>query len=139
MNIKAAPRKEAFPSMNLTADVAAAFQAVRATGPSSWEAEFAFPADLPVFRGHFPGHPIVPGVYQLGCMLEAFRRGSGFREKSCRIKTAKFLAVVEPPCRLQVRITAEIRDTAYLLRAEVSHQGTPSAVAVIEAQMPAQA
>ena len=38
---------------------------------------FAVPVDHPLFEGHFPGHPILPGVVALGWMLAAAERFLG--------------------------------------------------------------
>ena len=52
--------------MNMQSSIAAA----RVSGPSPQPDggvvfEFRFPAGDPVFTGHFPGRPILPGVFQL--------------------------------------------------------------------------
>ena len=38
---------------------------------NGWRTEVTFPEDFPAFQGHFPGHPILPGVVQIlvGCEL----------------------------------------------------------------------
>ena len=36
-------------------------------GDSGLSAKFVFPAEFPGFDGHFPGHPVLPGV----CMVQA--------------------------------------------------------------------
>lgn len=38
------------------------------------QASYFIPADLPIFAGHFPGHPIFPGVLQ----VETMAQGSAF-------------------------------------------------------------
>ncbi|MFH5923430.1 3-hydroxyacyl-ACP dehydratase FabZ family protein [Roseomonas xinghualingensis] len=59
-----------------------------------WEARFTVPADHPCLPGHFPGHPIVPGVMLLDAVMEA-ARGAGLGV-AARVPGAKFLRPVGP-------------------------------------------
>ena len=51
--------------------------------------------DHPVFAGHFPGHPIVPGALLLAEALQALDR-AGIATGGCEIASAKFLSPVVP-------------------------------------------
>jgi 3-hydroxymyristoyl/3-hydroxydecanoyl-(acyl carrier protein) dehydratase len=56
--------------------------------------DISFPATHPVFAGHFPGQPIVPGVLLLDHVRLAIQNDSGRR---CRgISTAKFHSPARP-------------------------------------------
>src|SRR3954453_23228226 len=44
---------------------------VLAVGPDSRTAEAVVPEASPVFEGHFPGHPLVPGVLLVETMAQA--------------------------------------------------------------------
>src|SRR3954453_18621253 len=44
---------------------------VLAVGPDSRTAEAVVPQASPVFEGHFPGHPLVPGVLLVETMAQA--------------------------------------------------------------------
>ncbi len=44
---------------------------VLAVGPESLTAEAIVPHESPVFEGHFPGHPLVPGVLLVETMAQA--------------------------------------------------------------------
>jgi 3-hydroxymyristoyl/3-hydroxydecanoyl-(acyl carrier protein) dehydratase len=44
---------------------AARISGPRQVGDGSVAFEFCFSLDDPVFQGHFPGHPILPGLFQL--------------------------------------------------------------------------
>jgi 3-hydroxymyristoyl/3-hydroxydecanoyl-(acyl carrier protein) dehydratase len=61
-------------------------------------AEFTWlvPADHPAFAGHFPGHPIVPGVVLLdrAILLAETMRGTG--SENWQIGNAKFFSPVAP-------------------------------------------
>lgn len=50
-------------------------------------------ADHPAFAGHFPGHPILPGVVLLAEVMAAVGSGPGERWS---IASAKFLSPVAP-------------------------------------------
>lgn len=50
--------------------------------------------DHPVFAGHFPGEPILPGVVLLDAAVHA--AGVGVRAQQWQIVTAKFHNVVRP-------------------------------------------
>jgi len=52
-------------------------------------ATWAVPGDHPVFAGHFPSRPIVPGVVLLDRLL-------GFVAVPCDIANAKFLSPARP-------------------------------------------
>jgi 3-hydroxymyristoyl/3-hydroxydecanoyl-(acyl carrier protein) dehydratase len=62
--------------------------------------------DHPVFEGHFPGHPIVPGVLLLDFALREIERVHGAPIKGWRVASAKFLHAVTPPCRLACRLSS---------------------------------
>ena len=53
-------------------------------------ARFAIPADHPCLPGHFPGHPIVPGVVLLDQVMTA----AGVQATA--LPSAKFLRPVRP-------------------------------------------
>ena len=53
-------------------------------------------ADHPAYAGHFPGHPILPGVVLLDAALYALASREGLEAASGQIKSAKFLSPVSP-------------------------------------------
>jgi 3-hydroxymyristoyl/3-hydroxydecanoyl-(acyl carrier protein) dehydratase len=52
--------------------------------------------DHPAFEGHFPGHPVLPGVVLLAEALAAIEAANGRRPDEWSISSAKFLAAVVP-------------------------------------------
>jgi 3-hydroxyacyl-[acyl-carrier-protein] dehydratase len=73
--------------------------------------EKTFPASDPVFRGHFPGDPLVPGVLLTEALAQtagiaAGQPGRGFRLSA--IRAMKFLRPVRP----EEKITLVAKKTA---------------------------
>ncbi len=66
----------------------------------SFERGVAVPADHPALPGHFPGHPIVPGVVLLE-LVEALLADHGYRVREC--PQVKFLIPVGPEVPLTLR------------------------------------
>ena len=64
------------------------------------EGHYAFRGRLdashPVYRGHFPGHPVLPGVCTLQLVRECLNRGTGRRFRYAAIRECKFLGMVVP-------------------------------------------
>jgi 3-hydroxyacyl-[acyl-carrier-protein] dehydratase len=66
----------------------------------------------PIFEGHFPGEPIVPGV----CMMQMIKEITEVSEKrKLRVQEAsnmKFLSVIDPRVHetVQASVTVESRD-----------------------------
>jgi acyl-coenzyme A synthetase/AMP-(fatty) acid ligase len=80
--------------------VESATQAVLA-GPRRLTTQTSFSSDHPVFAGHFPGNPVVPGVLLLGRVAQMLNNvGLGIVE--CR--QAKFLHPVLPEQMMIIRI-----------------------------------
>lgn len=55
-----------------------------------------FAADHPVFAGHFPGMPIVPGVMLLDAAARAIATDCGFSGGAWQINSVKFLSPLQP-------------------------------------------
>ncbi|MCA9138843.1 MAG: beta-hydroxyacyl-ACP dehydratase [Planctomycetales bacterium] len=64
-------------------------------------------------QGHFPGHPIVPGVIQCECCLQAgavllhpyMKDAAGSVPVATRIDTAKFKRMVRPGDTVEIHVT----------------------------------
>lgn len=70
----------------------------------SFEQALCIGADHPALRGHFPGHPLVPGVIlleQLALALRAWRD-----QRLTRVLEAKFMQPLLPAQAALLRLTA---------------------------------
>lgn len=55
----------------------------------------------PALEGHFPGHPIVPGVVLLDQVITAFKKEQGRAIKIHKIQWVKFLSPLKPEVRIE--------------------------------------
>lgn len=62
------------------------------------------PYELPVFRGHFPSRPIVPGVVQIGWAVDIARAQGVVSGAFAGISGAKFRRVLQPGMNLGLRL-----------------------------------
>lgn len=76
------------------------------------------PYDLPVFRGHFPSRPIVPGVVQIGWAVDIARAEGVVSGTFAGISGAKFRRVLQPGMNLGLRLDGH--DDSRQLRFEYS-------------------
>jgi len=60
------------------------------------------PAAHPVFRGHFPGNPIVPGVMLLEWVQRELAQVLGRAPSALRIRESKFFTPLAPEQRAQL-------------------------------------
>ena len=65
---------------------------------------FRVPTDFPFFEGHFPGHPILPGVIALEWMVAAAERFLGRPIPAAELLNVKFQVVILPGTELEVAI-----------------------------------
>jgi 3-hydroxymyristoyl/3-hydroxydecanoyl-(acyl carrier protein) dehydratase len=87
------------------------------------DAHIHVPADHPAFAGHFPGHPVLPGVSLLALVQQALSRHPGLASKvrgrtgAARIDNAKFLAPVGPGTDLTVSFREQGSGVAFEVKA----------------------
>ncbi len=74
--------------------------------------EICIAADHPVFAGHFPGNPIVPGVVLIDRALTEIARAAGVSMTAYRLSSVKFLSVVRPGEPLTLTFQVEESDSA---------------------------
>lgn len=77
---------------------------------------FDVPADHPAFAGHFPGHPLLPGVVLLGFVMEALAQWPTLADRlgpAPTIDQVKFLQPVGPGQRVVVKFTPGARGAAF--------------------------
>ena len=67
-------------------------------------ARIVVPHDPPSLAGHFPGHPIVPGVVLLDEVFAVMQASLGNAITLAAITSTKFLQAVSPANELDVRV-----------------------------------
>lgn len=88
-------------------------------------AEFTFPRSFIGFQGHFPGHPVLPGICLIQSALAAFESGEGCRFSLRTVVSAKFTGRVLPgeTCLITILPGQPETNGRQMLRATVSRQG----------------
>lgn len=81
------------------------------------QAEWTVPADHPAFPGHFPGHPIVPGVVLLDRAVLLAAELTGQATETLRIGNAKFLSPAGPGEALRFAFTPSAGGLQFTIRA----------------------
>lgn len=74
------------------------------------------PADHPSFAGHFPGHPVLPGVVLLSLLMQALANRPALAARvgdTPRIDSAKFLHAVGPGSTLRVALREQGSGVAF--------------------------
>ncbi|MGB0453443.1 MAG: 3-hydroxyacyl-ACP dehydratase FabZ family protein [Bacteriovoracaceae bacterium] len=91
--------------------------------------------DHPIFKGHFPGNPILPGVVQVEMMaqatsfvlfkLEAFKVGSQLDVALVSVNNAKFRKPVLPEMDLEIKSEVlKFRGPMMSSHCQIFHEGT---------------
>ncbi|MFC5742461.1 hydroxymyristoyl-ACP dehydratase [Dyella tabacisoli] len=70
---------------------------------SQYNAPLCIAADHPSLPGHFPGHPLVPGVVMLEQVAQALRAWRGLRLTG--VLEAKFMAPLWPAQQAELTLT----------------------------------
>jgi len=60
------------------------------------KAELVINANHKIFEGHFPGHPVVPGVCMMQMVKEIIEKVIGEKTNLVRAGEMKFLAIIDP-------------------------------------------
>ncbi|WP_158882522.1 hydroxymyristoyl-ACP dehydratase [Rhodanobacter sp. L36] len=94
----------------------------------AFEQSFAIDAGHPSLPGHFPGHPLVPGVMLLEQVALALRAWRG--QRLAGVSEAKFVAPLLPDQIATVRLTRS--DAATRVRFEIHREGNLLARGMIE-------
>jgi 3-hydroxyacyl-[acyl-carrier-protein] dehydratase len=68
-------------------------------------ATFRVPASHPIFAGHFPGMPLVPGVMLLDWVLRELAVVLGVEPHGLRIRETKFFSPLRPEERADLFLT----------------------------------
>jgi 3-hydroxyacyl-[acyl-carrier-protein] dehydratase len=86
------------------------------------------PAGHPIFAGHFPGRPLVPGVMLLEWALNEATAALGPGATRLRIRESKFFAPLAPGERAQLSLDIGAGRCAF----DIQREGSPVARGVIE-------
>lgn len=92
-----------------------------ADGSTTWE--FCFPMSDPVFTGHFPGRPILPGIFQLELARNMAEKVLGCELAVREIVKAKFQQPVLPNETVRAELKLADKDGAIQSRASFSVKG----------------
>jgi 3-hydroxymyristoyl/3-hydroxydecanoyl-(acyl carrier protein) dehydratase len=115
VHVEALPREA---TGKLTTQALADFARTTLAGPP--DTEFVIAHDHPAFAGHFPGHPVLPGVVLLSAMLQALAGQRALQRRvglQPTIEQVKFLAPVGPGARVKVALHEQGADrVAFELR-----------------------
>ena len=87
-------------------------EAVECIPGESIEATFYVSEEMPVFAGHFPGNPVLPGVYQLECaaqvsslMYVSLPEYKGKLVLYLGVNNARFKKMVKPGDTMNLHVT----------------------------------
>ena len=81
-------------------------------------AEYSFARDLAFFSGHFPGNPVLPGIFQIEMARYALEATNRKKYNISLISKAKFINMILPDSRITVKIKVADIDSGIKIRAK---------------------
>lgn len=87
-------------------------------------AKIVFDEGHPVFKGHFPGNPIVPGVIQVQIIKDLMEKEAGQKLALTEANNIKFLSIISPlnlP-EIEVILQYSFNENQYMVRASFHAQ-----------------
>ncbi len=119
--------------MNMTESIQAArIGEVQRTSDGAAAVEFRFAASQPVFAGHFPKHPILPGVFQLEMARVAAEAVAGSAMVVREIVKAKFRRPIRPEEIIRVEVKLIAQNDGSQARAAFSVSGQPAGETILQ-------
>ncbi|MCP4645072.1 MAG: hypothetical protein GY851_31810 [bacterium] len=94
-------------------------------GNGGFTAQFVFRPDMPVFQGHFPGNPIVPGVMQLEMVRFCYERVTGGSAHIRRVVKAKYSGKALPGVAIDLAASTAAHADGVLVRASLASSEGP--------------
>jgi 3-hydroxymyristoyl/3-hydroxydecanoyl-(acyl carrier protein) dehydratase len=96
-------------------------------------ADVHVPSDSPWFDGHFPGEPILPGVAQIGMVIDAIRQAQNQDLKVSGVRRVRFKQIIRPDDQLKI-MAAPLKQNAgaYSFRILVEDEVACSGVMMVE-------
>jgi len=82
----------------------------RSAVPGQVEARISFNADHPIFKGHFPGLPVVPGVCMMQIAREIMEVSLGKPLAIVSADNMKFMSVIDPNKNTEVDVKVAYSD-----------------------------
>ncbi len=96
--------------------------------PSTFLAEWTPSAQTPLFAGHFPGNPLLPGSMLLDWAVSAYAHANHRRVSDCSLRQARFLAPARPDVPLRLEHQPARRDRTRLQVMAMPANGEPYVV-----------
>jgi 3-hydroxyacyl-[acyl-carrier-protein] dehydratase len=94
--------------------------------------EFRFPASDAVFAGHFPGHPLLPGVFQIEMTRGLAESVLGGKLVVRSVTKAKFLRPIIPGETVRVELKSTEKADTIQLRARFTVIGQSAGDVMLE-------
>lgn len=87
------------------------YQLIESTsGDNKYTYQVELNAKHPIYKGHFPAMPILPGVCTLQIIKGCLSKSTGHTIRIQSIKECKFLAPINPLVNTELVIEAELRE-----------------------------
>ncbi|MCK5164611.1 MAG: hypothetical protein KAQ72_12885 [Desulfobacula sp.] len=75
-------------------------------------ASFQFKEDLDLFKGHFPGNPILPGIFQIEMVKYSLEKSFDTCLLIKSVKKTKFSSLIHPGKTVYLDITINIKENS---------------------------
>lgn len=96
---------------------------VKEESPGKWISEISLNRDSEVFAGHFPGQPVLPGVFMLEIIASVLSEITAGKRKLQEGENIKFLSVLDPAVDSRVSVTLKFdvsENQMYNVKSEIS-------------------
>lgn len=84
------------------------------TADHSFSADIVLDAAHEIYRGHFPGAPVTPGVVQLQIVKELLEQHLGRNLRLKTMRVCKFMQIINPEETPEIRIDIKFTEGALI-------------------------